>query len=146
MKRKRDAAALQDFLRQAENQNTKSQVDAVYSSAGDKFRVTQVTISAVKHWFDVDRVPECHKPRQVLIAPCKKHCRLSDQTADGTWAQSVSYENADGTMTFLKKGTSCVGHLDGYRAARDKYMNSSWNDAWEVMGQPRAWVDRQIAV
>ena len=89
LKRKRDAAALQDFLRQAENQNTKSQVDAVYSSAGEKIRVTQVTISAVKHWFDVDRVPECHKPRQVLIAPCKKHCRLSDQTADGTWAQSV---------------------------------------------------------
>ena len=146
LKRKRDAAALQDFHRQTENQNTKSQVDAVYSSAGDKFRVTQVTISAVKHWFDVDRVPVCHKPRQVLIAPCKEHCRLSDQTADGTWAQSVSYENADGTMTFLKKGTSCVGHLDGYRAARDNYADATWNVGWEVMGQPKAWVDKQIAV
>ena len=38
------------------------------------------------------------------------------------------------------------GHHDGYRAARDKFFNSSWNDVWEVMGQPRAWVDRQIAV
>ena len=70
-KTNRDADALRVFL--DENKNTKDQKDAVYSSAGDKYRLTQVTISAVKHWFDVDRVPECHKPRQVLIAPCKKH-------------------------------------------------------------------------
>ena len=59
---------------------------------------------------------------------------------------SVSYENAGGTSTLLKNGTSCAGHLGGYRAARDKYMDSSRHDAWEVMGQPGAWVDKQIAV
>ena len=143
-KKNRDADALRVFL--DENKNTKDQKDAVYSSAGNKYRLTQVTISAVKHWFDVDRVPECHKPRQVLIAPCKKHCRLSDQNRDGTWARNVTYQNADGTWTTLDKGKSCEGHLDGYRAARDKFFNSSWTDVWEVMGQPRAWVDRQIAV
>ena len=59
---------------------------------------------------------------------------------------SVSYENAGGTSTLLKNGTSCAGHLGGYRAARDKYMDSSRHDAWEVMGQPGAWVDKQTAV
>ena len=68
-----------------EHPNLKEQADAKYSSGGDKYRLTLVTISGVKNWFKHGVEPEPYKPRQGLLVPCNYHCRLDDISPEGTW-------------------------------------------------------------
>jgi hypothetical protein len=129
-----------------ENPNAKAQTDASYSSAGDKYRMTKLTVSAVKHWFDLSCRPEPMKPKQVLVAPCKEPCRLNNISKEKTWVTTWSYQNADGTYITHMEGTSAKGYLDGYVYARDQHADTAWQDTIEVFGQPKAYVDQQTCI
>ena len=75
----------------------KQQVDQAYSSAGDKYRLTLINMSAVENWFDPTKEPRSAKKRSVLLVPCARHCRVSDMDLEsGTWLRDVTYARSDG--------------------------------------------------
>ena len=59
------------------------------TQGGDKYRLTVITIQAVKNWFNPDAQPVGEMPRQILIVPCQTHARLEHIDQNGCWAQTV---------------------------------------------------------
>ena len=59
------------------------------TQGGDKYRLTVITIQAVKNWFNPDAQPVGHMPRQILIVPCQTHARLEHIDQNGCWTQTV---------------------------------------------------------
>ena len=103
-----------------DNAKGKGQVDAIYSTAGDKYRLTLVNISAVRNWFKVSEMPVCKKPKAILLVPAARHCRLSDITG-GRWNKTVRYTSADGEEHVFTEGESCKGLLSGYQCILDSF-------------------------
>ena len=52
---------------------------AMYTSAGDKYRLTLINISTVKNWWKPGATPEPGKPKCILLVPAKTHCRPNIQ-------------------------------------------------------------------
>ena len=136
---------LRKFAEDPANENIKTQVDAEYTTAGDKCRVTMVTISAVKHWWDPSKDVVCEKPKQLLLVPAQVHCRLKDMGRD-EWIKEVRFERSDGTEFHAEPGTPIGRLLSPYRVARDGYEDTSWREELDVIGQPKAWADKQVCV
>ena len=144
-RRRESTETLRKFVEDPANENIKTQVDAEYTTAGDKCRVTMVTISVVKHWWDPSKDVVCEKPKQLLLVPAAVHCRLKDMGQD-EWINEVRFERSDGTEFHVEPGTKIGRLLSAYRAARDTYEDKSWREELEVIGQPKAWADKQVCV
>ena len=100
----------------------KQQVDQAYSSAGDKYRLTLINISAVEGWFDPTSAPTSAKKRSVLLVPCSRHCRVSDMNfEDDTWLRDVTYDRSDGTTETFKAGEPIGALLSGWRNALKEF-------------------------
>ena len=129
------------------NLDHKGQVDAQYSSAGDKYRLTLVNISHVKNWFRPGARPQPGKPKLYLIVSSAKHCRLKDmsRTKPRVWLNRVEYTKADGEKVIFEKGAPTNGLLESWAEVRDTYADDSWQKHFEIMGQPRAWTDELIS-
>ena len=136
---------MRKFTEDPANENIKTQADAEYTTAGDKYRVTLVTISVVKNWWDPSKQVEPEKPKQVLIVPAAVHTRLKDMGRD-EWKNEVRFERSDGTEFHAKPGDKIGKVMFAYRGARDNYEDTEWTDELEVMGQPKAWADKQMCV
>ena len=137
------AAEKQAFVE--EHGERKGQVDACYSTAGDKYRLTLVNISAVENWFKPSEAPKPVKKKQVLLVFCQQHCKLSDIDGEGMWRRDVTYKTSDGGTQFFKQGTSAGALLRGWREARAQFEDPSLLEEIDVWGQPKAWTDEIIA-
>ena len=129
--------------------DSKAQVDQMYSSAGDKYRLTLINISAVEGWFDPSKTPTSAKKRSVLLVPCARHCKVSDMDLEaGTWARDVTYQRSDGETEHFKAGEPLGALLKGWRSALLEFPEADRArvfEAIDVWGQPRAWTDELIA-
>ena len=95
-----------------DHSNQVEQVEASYSSAGDKYRITLINISAVEGWFDPSRDPKSVKGKSILLVPSKWHCRVSDMDIEnGVWLRDVEYPTSEGEIRKFEKGTSTRGLL-----------------------------------
>ena len=145
----RDFEAQKEAFFDVDHRDHKGQVDAAYSSAGDKYRITLVNISGVEGWFDASEAPRASKKRSILLVPCAKHCRVSDMDLErGEWLRDVQYERTDGEMQIFKAGEKINSLLAGWRAALLKFTEQERAEIFEqidIWGQPRAWTDELIA-
>ena len=87
------------------HKDKQGQIEAVYLTAGNKYRVTLVDISGVENWLQPSVAPRAEKLRSILLVPCGKHCKLSDMDlGTGQWIRDVKYDRSDGTTEHFKKG------------------------------------------
>ena len=142
-------AERQAFFEHGNNADIEGQVKSVYSSAGDKYRLTLINISGVENWFNPSESPKSVKKRSILLVPCSKHVRLSDMDLEsGEWLRDVEVHNQDGTVSSYKKGESSGQLLRGWRTALLQCSpdeRARVLDNITVWGQPRAWTDEKIA-
>ena len=145
----REFEAEKEVLLGPDHREYKGQVDAAYSSAGDKYRITLVNISGVEGWFEASEAPRASKKRSILLVPCGKHCRVSDMDLErGEWLRDVQYERTDGEMQIFKAGEKVGNLLAGWRVALLKFTEQERAEIFEqidIWGQPRAWTDELIA-
>ena len=124
-------------------------MDQAYSSAGDKYRLTLINMSAVENWFDPTKEPRSAKKRSVLLVPCARHCRVSDMDLEsGTWLRDVTYERSDGETELFRAGEPVGALMKGWRQALLEFQpeeRAKVFEAIDVWGQPRAWTDELIA-
>ena len=73
--------------------NLKVQVEAKYSTAGDKYRLTLINISAVENWLDPEAAPKSRKYTGMLLVPCAVQCWLRDISEDGLWLRDLKIED-----------------------------------------------------
>jgi hypothetical protein len=112
---KSDAAAWAELQREheifgQEHPESRPQVQATYSTAGDKYRLTLINVSGVEKWFDPSTSPIPIKRKCVLLVFCQVHAKLQDISEDGKWLRDVSYPKSDGTIASFKTGEP-VGHI-----------------------------------
>ena len=134
---------LKDFTEDPANKNILRQTEGLFTTAGDKSRMTHVTISAVKHLWDPSKEVVCEKPKQVLIVSARQHAQLKDMGVD-EWLREVRYEKTDGTEFHVDKGAKIGQLMSAYRGARDNYADNGWTDEVVIVGQPKAWTDAQV--
>ena len=124
-------------------------MEQAYSSAGDKYKLTLINISAVEGWFDPSRQPKSAKKRSVLLVPCARHCKISDMNLEqGTWLRDVTYERSDGETEHFRAGELVGALMKGWRNALLEFSDEERArvfKAIDVWGQPRAWTDELIA-
>ena len=151
---KADPEKVREFEEEAEkfceaHADMKSQTDAVYSSAGDKYRLTLINMSAVENWFHPTESPTPVKKRTVLLVPSTVHCRLSDMDLEkATWLRNVTYECNDETTRSFKKGDPLDRLLIHWRNALlqlEPHERVEVLKHLDIWGQPRAWTDELIA-
>ena len=132
-----------------ETRGPSAQVKAMYSTSGDKYRVTLLNISGVEDWFDPEKAPRSTKRRSILIVPCAKHCRVSDMDLETkTWRRDVQYRKSDGSEEHFKQGDPVGQMLRGWTSALDQMTpdeRSMVLGELDIWGQPRAWTDELVA-
>ncbi len=125
------------------------QVEAAYSTSGDKYRLTLINISGVEGWLDPDESPKPSKKRSVLLVPCRKHCRVSDINFETmTWNKTVEYPRSDGETERFEEGEPVGQLLRGWVEALKKFQVeelAELHECFDIWGQPRAWTDELIA-
>ena len=142
-------AEKQKFFEGEGHEQYKGQVEACYSSAGDKYRLTLINVSGVEHWFDPSLSPKPSKKRSILLVPCSRHCRVSDiDLESGQWIRDVEYDKNDGTREVFKQGESAGQLLAGWRRALLQFSEAERATVLQhldIWGQPRAWTDELVA-
>ncbi len=104
-----------------ENPNFRSENAAVYSTAGDKYRLTLINISGVQGWFEPNSLPRPSKKMGILLVPSNCHCNLEDIDEQGRCTRDWHHKCSDGTERHYKKGEWSNNMLAGWRAARDNF-------------------------
>ena len=127
-----------------ENPNFRSENAAVYSTAGDKYRLTLINISGVQGWFEPNSLPRPSKKMGILLVPSNCHCKLEDIDEQGRWTRDWHHKCSDGSEKHYTKGEWANNMLAGWRAARDNFERE-WDGEVRVWGQPRAWTDELIS-
>ena len=127
-----------------DNPEFRDQCSAMYTTAGDKYRLTLINISGVEGWFDPEQTPRPVKKQCILLVPSSTHARLEYIDKEGKWNRDWGYKCSDGSERVFKEGESAKNLLAGWRKARDEYEHE-WETEVLVWGQPRAWTDELIS-
>ena len=61
-----------------EHEANQPMVEAAFSSAGDKYRLSLINISAVENWFKPSEAPKSVKKKSILLVPSQKHIKIRD--------------------------------------------------------------------
>ena len=152
---KNDSEAIAEYQREVDEfvgkyENNQEQVQAAYSSAGDKYRLTLINFSSVKNWFKPSEDPTSFKGKSILLVPCKWHCRVSDIDLETqTWNKDVEYTTSQNEVRQFKKGEKVGMLMRGWTSAllrMEPEERESTLSRLEIWGQPRAWMDELISV
>ena len=70
-------------------ENRQEQVQAAYSSAGDKYRLTLINFSSVRKWLKPTDVPTSYKGKSILLVPCTESPTSTSRPRRGTRTSST---------------------------------------------------------
>ena len=88
----------------AENTDCQPMVEAAYSTAGDKYRLTLINVSGVEKWFKPSESPVPRKKKSILLVPCAKHVKVRDiDTEKGVFKHDEEYKNSLGETVSFKQ-------------------------------------------
>ena len=125
-------------------------VDQIYSSAGDKYRVTLINISGVEHWWDPSRAPRACKKKSILVVPSTYHVKMRDIDIETRcWNKDFSYQDSNGELHEFREGAGIGKILRAWVEALLEFHPEQRKDILEhleIWGQPKAWTDEKIAV
>ena len=124
-------------------------VEAAYSSAGDKYRLTLINISGVENWFDPSETPRAVKKKSILLVPSAKHIKIRDIDLETRlFKRSVEYKTSTGDEVKYEEGQPVGNLLAGWISGllefepveRERILSHL-----EIWGQPRAWMDEKVS-
>ena len=132
-----------------QHEENQPMVEAAYSSAGDKYRLSLINISAVENWFKPSEAPESKKKKAILLVPSSKHIKIRDIDLEKrVFKHDVSYENNFGEKIEYKEGDSIGNLMSGWIEGLLRFEPEEREAILaelEIWGQPRGWTDEKIA-
>ena len=89
-------------------------VEASFSSAGDKYRLTLINISGVEGWCDPAETLRVVKKKSILLVPSSKHIRIRDiDLLTRKFKRDVKYTTSAGETIEFKEGDPIGQNLSG---------------------------------
>ena len=151
-KAKPDAVAAFEAMKAAyhtHHEENQPMVEAAYSSAGDKYRLSLINISAVEDWFKPSASPKPVKKKSILLVPSSKHVKIGDIDLETRrFKHDVEYKNNFGDTIKFSKGESSGNLLSGWIEGLLKFEpeeRAKFLENIEIWGQPRAWTDEKVS-